>query len=213
MSIPARKWRRLGLLVLVAGLIFGQLGCASLRPRERWWQFWRPKKAPPAATYSVPDPIGFDDGDYASEKIDPQGLPDMLPLGDPGFSDSTQYVQLEPVRAPGAEAPQLQTVYFGFDRFDLTPEARATLDRNAEWILRNPGVQIQIEGHTDERGTNEYNLLLGERRANSVKAYLISRGAPEAMLFVTSYGEERPVDPGRTEEAYALNRRAQFLVY
>jgi peptidoglycan-associated lipoprotein len=212
MSLTSRKWRRFSLLVLVTGLILGQLGCASTRPRERWWQFWRPKKAPITAEYAVPDAIGFDD-DYSASRLGAEGIPGMSPLGEPGYPDAMDFPVLEPIRAPGTETAQLQTVYFGFDRFDLTADARATLDRNADWIHRNPGIQIQIEGHTDERGTNEYNLLLGERRANSVKAYLIARGVPENILHTISYGEERPVDPGRTEEAYARNRRAQFLIY
>lgn len=126
-----------------------------------------------------------------------------------------------PEAAPAEEPPALTTeggevsvdlgtVYFDFDKYDLKPEARDTLAVNADWLKANTGIQIQIEGHCDERGTVEYNLALGERRANAVKNYLVSLGVDEARLFTISYGEEMPADPGHNREAWAKNRRAQF---
>ena len=108
--------------------------------------------------------------------------------------------------------PMLEDVHFDFDKSDLRPDAREILNKNAEWIRNNPGVKIQIEGHCDERGTEEYNLALGERRANSVKNYLVSLGIEADRLYTISYGEELPLDPGHNEEAWAKNRRAHFLV-
>ncbi|MBI4667038.1 MAG: peptidoglycan-associated lipoprotein Pal [Nitrospinae bacterium] len=107
---------------------------------------------------------------------------------------------------------QLSDVYFDFDKSDIRPEARDVLQKNADWMKANPNAKVQIEGHCDERGTEEYNLALGERRANSVKNYIISLGVPAEKLYTISYGEELPIDPGHTEDAWAKNRRAHFLV-
>lgn len=104
----------------------------------------------------------------------------------------------------------LQPVYFDFDRFDLRPDARETLRQNAELINQAPGVMILIEGHCDERGTQEYNLALGEKRALSVRQYLMNMGVSGDRLITISYGKERPADPRSNEEAWARNRRAEF---
>ena len=98
-------------------------------------------------------------------------------------------------------------VHFGFDRFDLTNEARDTLGRQAEWLKQHGSIAVTIAGHADERGTREYNLALGERRAISVRNYLIALGIDPGRIRTVSYGKERPVDPGSTEEAWAKNRR------
>lgn len=98
-------------------------------------------------------------------------------------------------------------VHFGFDRFDLTNEARGVLDAQAEWLNRHGAIAVTIAGHADERGTREYNLALGERRAISVRNYLIALGIDPGRIRTVSYGKERPVDPGSTEEAWAQNRR------
>jgi len=107
-------------------------------------------------------------------------------------------------------ATELQTVYFAFDSSALSPEARATLKNNADKIKQMPSVMIQVEGHCDERGTQEYNLALGERRALSVRSYLIDLGVSGDRIVTVSYGEEMPASQGSTEEAWALNRRAEF---
>jgi peptidoglycan-associated lipoprotein len=103
-------------------------------------------------------------------------------------------------------------VFFGYDSSTLDDTARATLDRQAAWLQQFPGVTVTIEGHTDERGTREYNLALGERRASAVRSYLGTLGVPSDRTLTISYGEERPVDPGHDESAYALNRRAVTVV-
>ncbi len=104
----------------------------------------------------------------------------------------------------------LETVYFDYDSSSLRPDAIATLQKNAEKIKQVPGVIIQLAGHCDERGTQEYNLALGERRALAVRDYLIKLGIPGERLVTISYGEEFPADPGHNESAWAKNRRVEF---
>lgn len=103
-------------------------------------------------------------------------------------------------------------VFFGFDRFDLTPEATATLDRQAAWLKQYGNVTVTVEGHADERGTREYNLALGERRATAVKNYLTALGVDAARVQTISYGKERPAVVGSNESAWAQNRRGVTVI-
>ena len=103
-----------------------------------------------------------------------------------------------------------EDIYYEFDKSTLTPTAQENLLRKAEWLRENPNATVTIEGHCDERGTNEYNLALGDRRAESAKAFLTDLGIDPSRLTTISYGEERPVDPRSNEEAWAKNRRAHF---
>jgi peptidoglycan-associated lipoprotein len=105
-----------------------------------------------------------------------------------------------------------EDIYYEFDKSTLTPTAQDNLLRKAEWLQENPNAAVTIEGHCDERGTNEYNLALGDRRAESAKAFLTDLGIDASRLTTISYGEERPVDPRSDEEAWAKNRRAHFVV-
>ncbi|UUX48777.1 peptidoglycan-associated lipoprotein Pal [Nisaea acidiphila] len=98
-------------------------------------------------------------------------------------------------------------VFFGFDKYDLTAEARTTLERQAFWLRKYPSTTVTVEGHCDERGTREYNLALGERRASAVKDYLVALGIDAGRIATISYGKERPVAFGSNEEAWAQNRR------
>ncbi|MBO6562491.1 MAG: peptidoglycan-associated lipoprotein Pal [Nisaea sp.] len=98
-------------------------------------------------------------------------------------------------------------VFFDFDKYDLTSEARTTLERQAFWLRKYPSVTVTIEGHCDERGTREYNLALGERRATAAKDYLVALGIDAGRIATISYGKERPVAFGSNEEAWAQNRR------
>jgi peptidoglycan-associated lipoprotein len=106
----------------------------------------------------------------------------------------------------------LQNIYFDFDRYFLRPDAKETLTKNAEYLKANPSVKTKIEGHCDERGTVEYNLALGEKRARSAMEYLINLGIDPKGISIISYGKERPVDPGHNEEAWAKNRRDEFVI-
>jgi peptidoglycan-associated lipoprotein len=100
-------------------------------------------------------------------------------------------------------------VYFAYDSYELTPEAQAVLDAQARWLARYPNVRVIVEGNADERGTREYNLALGARRATSVADYLNSRGVPPARLSTVSYGKERPIAEGDDEQSHAMNRNAR----
>jgi peptidoglycan-associated lipoprotein len=101
-----------------------------------------------------------------------------------------------------------ERVFFGYDRYDLSPDARATLEKQAAWLRRYGAVRVLIAGSADERGTREYNLALGARRAAAAKEYLVGLGVPANRLETVSYGKERPLDPRQSEEAHALNRNA-----
>jgi peptidoglycan-associated lipoprotein len=99
-------------------------------------------------------------------------------------------------------------VFFDTDRFNVDTEDQATLQRQAQWLARYPNTRVTVEGHADERGTRDYNLALGERRANSAKNYLITVGVDAARIQTVSYGKERPAAMGSDEQAWAQNRRA-----
>jgi len=110
------------------------------------------------------------------------------------------------------ESKSLKDINFEFDKYDLTPEARAILAENAKVLRAHPNLNVQIEGHCDERGSNEYNLALGEKRAMSAKLYLIKLGVKAGMLSTITYGEEMPLDSRHNEEAWAKNRRDHFVI-
>jgi len=111
-----------------------------------------------------------------------------------------------------AAVPELADVFFDFDKYDVRPGDAKTLDANANWLKSNPNHLVLIEGHCDERGTNEYNLALGERRAKSTMNYLVSQGVQANRITIISYGEERPQCTEHNEACWAKNRRAHFLV-
>jgi len=106
---------------------------------------------------------------------------------------------------------QLQTVYFEYDRFDIRSDQQETLRQNAKVIQAYPDVNIQVQGHCDERGSEEYNLALGDKRARAGKDFLVDLGISPDRLSTISFGEERPVDPGHDETAWAKNRRDEFV--
>jgi peptidoglycan-associated lipoprotein len=112
--------------------------------------------------------------------------------------------------APAGSVLELEKVFFEFDAYTLTPQSREILARNAEWLRQNPGARLTIEGHCDERGSDEYNLALGQRRADAAKNYLVSLGIAAERLSDISYGEERPAAADSDENAWSQNRRAEF---
>ena len=151
------------------------------------------RKPPPAADVApITDPAGGDASGVAPGDVELTELPAM---------------QADLVARAGSD-----TVYFGTDEVALDEQSKATLAAQAKWMLANPNVRASIEGHADERGTREYNMALGERRANAARDYLISQGVPTARLLVTSWGKERPVATGSDESAWAQNRRAVTVV-
>ena len=121
-------------------------------------------------------------------------------------------IQEESLEDQARKAGALQNINFDFDKYNLKPEAVKRLDQTGDWVSKNAGVKIRIEGHCDERGTNEYNLALGDRRANSAKKYLVDLGIAADRLSTISYGEERPADSGHNEAAWAKNRQDEFKI-
>ncbi len=117
---------------------------------------------------------------------------------------------------PGSEQDLVQNVgdrvFFDFDKSDIKPEGRAVLQRQSEWLKKYPNVTVTVEGHCDPRGTREYNLALGERRATAVKKMLVALGVPANRVSTISYGKERPAVPGDNEQAWAQDRRGVTVV-
>ncbi len=155
------------------------------------------KHKPPIKTNFGAGSGGTDSGTSVSGDSS-TGLPGGVDLNGKNFVSGSQY--------------GLQTVYFDYDSSSIRPDAMATLKSNAENIKKVPGLMIQIAGHCDSRGTQEYNLALGERRALAVRTYLIQVGVPGDRLITISYGAEMPAVPGNGESAWAKNRRAEFNV-
>jgi peptidoglycan-associated lipoprotein len=110
------------------------------------------------------------------------------------------------------EEGKIQPLFFDYDQAGITADGERVLRENARWFQQFPNATILIEGHCDERGTEEYNLALGDRRAQATKAYLVQLGIASARMETISFGEERPFAPGYDEDAYRLNRRAHFVV-
>ena len=145
-----------------------------------------------------------------AEAIPPAGEQGPVPPGvDPADVELTELpaMQADLVAKAGSD-----TVYFGTDEYNLDAASQATLAAQAKWMLANPNVRASIEGHCDERGTREYNMALGERRANAAREFMISQGVPADRLLVTSWGKERPVAAGSDESAWAQNRRAVTVI-
>ncbi len=144
---------------------------------------------------------------------------DMPPAANDQYNDnSAGPVTGGPVgaAAPGSEQDFVvnvgDRVYFDLDRYDIRPEAYPRMDAQVAWLQRYPGVTIRIEGNADERGTREYNLALGARRAESVRAYLVERGVSAGRIDTISYGKERPIAEGSNESAWARNRNAHTAI-
>ena len=116
-----------------------------------------------------------------------------------------------PAKPPAAPAPALQMVNFDYDKYNIRPGDAEILKKNLDWFKANSAAKVRIEGNCDERGTVEYNLALGQKRADSAKNYLTGLGVDGKRLETISYGKERPLDPGHNEAAWAKNRNAQFV--
>src|SRR5262245_39886609 len=180
--------RSLVLLIVGACLVLGISACKTNPGTEQ------------VAT-SAPD-FGSNPSSRA-EKVDEStgfknAQPESESLGDSGSSaEKASY--------------QLKRINFDFDRYEVRQDAIRILGDDAATIKQYPQYRVRIEGHCDERGTVEYNLALGEKRARAARDYLVSLGTPAARLRIISYGKERPVDPGHNEDAWATNRRAEFV--
>jgi peptidoglycan-associated lipoprotein len=182
-----KLWINLALVLVIPGLLF-TASCAK-----------KAVKAEPALTQPTDD----DAAKAAAEKARQEELARQRALEEQRLKDE----------AAAARRMFLdEDIYFEFDSSILLPKSQEFLKKKAEWLRNNPEVLATIEGHCDERGTNEYNLALGDGRAASTKNFLKDLGIAGARLTCISYGEERPVDPGHNEEAWAKNRRAHFTI-
>jgi peptidoglycan-associated lipoprotein len=179
--------------LLLAGLMI--TGCAK-RPATTAATAAAPAPAPSAAT---PAPT-------------PSAPPSAPAAAAPAASAAAAAPAPRPEPKEFMAVAALKEVYFDFDKYEIRPEGAKTLDANAAWLKSNGSNLVLIEGHCDERGTNEYNLALGERRAKATMNYLVSQGIQANRITIISYGEERPVCTEKTEACWAKNRRANFLV-
>jgi peptidoglycan-associated lipoprotein len=166
------------------------------------------KKQPPVARPMPPPPPGNTTGSSRPPAPpEPVSEPTVVPP-EPMREDAIASASLDDLNR---NSP-LKPVFFDYDSAELTPEAQHTLDENAATLKKYPTWAVTIEGHTDERGTAEYNLALGERRSVAARAYLVSLGLPADRLRTVSYGKEFPFDPGHDETAFSKNRRAHFVI-
>jgi len=177
-----KKMNLLRLVLLVAFVALLAAACAK-------------KPAPPVA--AVEDPVATE-----QPAADLSGVQEQPVIETP----------VEAVAPQPEVAPELQRIYFDFDQYTLNLQARDTLAGNAAYLKSHPELRVSIEGYCDERGSDEYNLALGERRALAARDFLISLGVAPKSLSTISYGEEKALEPGHREEAWAMNRRAEFNV-
>ncbi|HEV8267702.1 MAG TPA: peptidoglycan-associated lipoprotein Pal [Thermoanaerobaculia bacterium] len=175
-------------LLLVAGALAVVVACT---PKPK------PQAPPPEPT---PAPVATPTEIKNDQTFQPTPTPEP--------KDSTLQEGLDALNRKG----YLKDVFFDFDKADVRSDQRDALAGNADWLKKYPTVKFRIEGHCDERGTSQYNLALGDKRANSAKDYLISLGVEASRVETVSYGKERPFAPGHDESAWAQNRRAHFVI-
>lgn len=175
-------------------------------------------KRPATTAASAPAPMGAATSTTPPAMAPaPAPAPTAAPMAPPAASavPATPPAGAAPARPSPREfvaIADLKDINFDFDKYDIRPADAKTLDANAAWLKSNTEQLVLIEGHCDERGTNEYNLALGERRAKSTMNYLVSQGVQASRITIISYGEERPLCTEHTEQCWAKNRRSHFLV-
>jgi peptidoglycan-associated lipoprotein len=187
------KSRRVS-VVLAVVLVVGMTACA--------------KKKPPVARPIPPPPAGATDPTADRPPAPPEPVREAPIPPEPLASDPLTTTDIDQINK---DSP-FQPVFYAFDSAEVGADAQKVLNANAEILRKYPTWVITIEGHSDERGTAEYNLALGERRAAAARTYLVSLGIPAERLKTVSYGKEFPFDPGHDEAAWAKNRRAHFVV-
>jgi peptidoglycan-associated lipoprotein len=185
----SKRLRRVLFALIILPLIVFVVGC--------------PKKPPPEPTQTTPPAAS---GTTPGEEIKEQPFEQS-----PGGEESSLDAMSDEIRRLNEQKP-LGTVYFDLDKSDLRNDALEVLRRNAEWLKSHAIYRVRIEGNCDERGTTEYNLALGDRRASSVQSYLVKAGVDAGRFETISYGEEHPVDMGHDESAWQKNRRADFTI-
>jgi peptidoglycan-associated lipoprotein len=179
--------RSLGLLLL-AGALAVSVSCAK-KPVKA------PDVQPTPAPLATPVPTVVE-------------APTEFPQTQPTPEDPTLKPDVDALNAKG----YLKDSFFDFDKYDIREDQRAMLTSDAEWLRKYSTVRVRVEGHCDERGTSQYNLALGEKRANAAKEYLVSLGVDGTRIDTVSYGKERPFDTGHDESAWSKNRRAHFVI-
>jgi len=186
--------RRVAGVIITVALAVGVGGCA--------------KKKPPVARPTPPPPPPVTDTAPPRPPAPPEPVRETPIPPEPVTSDPLVATDIDQIN----KNSPFQPVFYGFDSAEVDAEAQKVLNANAEILRKYPSWVITIEGHSDERGTAEYNLALGERRAAAARTYLVSLGIPADRLKTVSYGKEFPFDPGHDEAAWAKNRRAHFVV-
>ena len=187
-----RTLRGTVILAVVAIVVAGTTGCTKKQPSTTPQGSTPAVEAAPAPT-PAPTPVPTPAEPFPTQTID------KSQVGEPSIDE---------LNRQGV----LQTVHFAYNSDELDDTARGILQANAAWMKAHPRHTVEIGGHCDERGSIGYNVALGDRRAGSVRAYLVGLGADGSKLTTVSYGEEKPVDPGHNETAWAKNRRAEFLI-
>ncbi len=183
-------------VAVLTGLVVASLALVACAPKKP--PVARPLPPPPATTPEAPPPPA---------PAAPVAETPVL-TAPPVAEDSMAVRSIDDLNR---DSP-LRVVYYDYDSAELSAEARAALDANAALLKKYPTWTVTIEGHCDERGTAEYNLALGERRAGSAQAYLLALGIPASRVKIVSYGREFPFDPDHDEESWAKNRRAHFVI-
>jgi peptidoglycan-associated lipoprotein len=188
-------------------------GCAK-RPAMTQASAPPPATAPaPAMAPPPPPPPPVVVQETVKETVTVTPAPAPPPASPPPMAAAAQPAPVtRPAPKEFAVDANVKDIFFDFDKYDIKPEFAKVLDANASWLKANPGQLVLIEGHCDERGTVEYNLVLGERRAKAAMNYLVAQGVQASRFTVISYGKERPFCTERTEACWAQNRRAHFLV-
>ena len=220
-----KLWISLALLFVIAGLMF-TVSCAKKAVKIEPSAVTEPAKEPaeePAEEKVAEAPITAPTEDEAQVAAKEVAEEEEKKKEEAIKEEEAKAAEEEKVAAVEAEEAKLEEkadknqflyedIYFEFDKSTLLPMAQDTLKKKAEYLYKYPYITAVIEGHCDERGTNEYNLALGDRRAESAKSFLVDLGILPTRLTTVSYGEERPVDPRHNREAWAKNRRAHFVI-
>lgn len=188
-----RKMSRTALFLTLLALLILPFGCRSKKTTETG-----PRTLPPIIdeTPAPPAIVEIEEPDDFEQEVDVEDLSGSL----------------DELNARAQERGWIRDAYFSFDAFTLTPESQDNLAISAAWLKGHPEFKLVIEGHADERGTEQYNLALGEKRANAAKDYLVALGIPASKIRTVSYGEERPFATGSNESAWAKNRRAHLVL-
>jgi peptidoglycan-associated lipoprotein len=189
-----RSWH-LALTTLLVGVV-ALSGCA---------------KRPATTQAAAPAPTGPAQTTASAPSSGPQ-MQSSTPAAAAAAATATPTPPARPPIRDFMAIPELADIFFDFDKYDIRSDGAKTLDTNAAWLKSNPNHLVLIEGHCDERGTNEYNLALGERRAKSTMNYLVSQGVQANRITIISYGEERPQCSEKSEGCWGKNRRSHFLV-